>query len=226
VRRNSSQIDIQFAGTKIKIIMAKNFAAIAFTDTVKAMQEKLGSRSSYARMERDTYVDGLTENEIDFIAQRDSFYMASIGENNFPYIQHRGGPKGFLKVLNAKRIGFIDFRGNMQYISAGNIANNNNVALIMVDYPARARLKILAKAEIVELTDDPVLYDLLELDDYKFKPERMMVFNIEAYDWNCPQHITPRYTVEDIEEAFAGQRDHVEKLEAEIKELKLKLKDP
>jgi predicted pyridoxine 5'-phosphate oxidase superfamily flavin-nucleotide-binding protein len=193
---------------------------------VKAMQEKLGSRSSYARMERDTYVDGLTENEIDFIAQRDSFYMASIGENNFPYIQHRGGPKGFLKVLNAKRIGFIDFRGNMQYISAGNIANNNNVALIMVDYPARARLKILAKAEIVELTDDPVLYDLLELDDYKFKPERMMVFNIEAYDWNCPQHITPRYTVEDIEEAFAGQRDHVEKLEAEIKELKLKLKDP
>ena len=206
--------------------MAKNFASIAFTDTVKAMQEKLGSRSSYARMERDTYVDGLTENEIDFIAQRDSFYMASIGENNFPYIQHRGGPKGFLKVLNAKRIGFIDFRGNMQYISAGNIANNNNVALIMVDYPARARLKILAKAEIVELTDDPVLYDLLELDDYKFKPERMMVFNIEAYDWNCPQHITPRYTVEDIEEAFAGQRDHVEKLEAEIKELKLKLKDP
>jgi hypothetical protein len=87
-------------------------------------------------------------------------------------------------------------------------------------------LKILAKAEIVELTDDPVLYDLLELDDYKFKPERMMVFKIEAYDWNCPQHITPRYTVEDIEEAFAGQRDHVEKLEAEIKELKLKLKDP
>ena len=127
--------------------MAKNFAAIAFTDAVKAMQEKLGSRSSYARMERDIYVDGLTENEIDFIAQRDSFYMASIGENNFPYIQHRGGPKGFLKVLDAKRIGFIDFRGNMQYISTGNIATNNNVALITVDYPARARLKILAKAE-------------------------------------------------------------------------------
>ncbi|HEU5166617.1 MAG TPA: pyridoxamine 5'-phosphate oxidase family protein [Chitinophagaceae bacterium] len=203
--------------------MAKNFAAIAFTDAVKAMQEKLGSRASYARMERDTYVDGLTQNEIDFIAQRDSFYMASIGENNFPYIQHRGGPKGFLKVLDVKRIGFIDFRGNMQYISTGNIATNNNVALIMVDYPARARLKILAKAEIIELTDDPVLYELLDLDDYKFKPERMMVFNIEAYDWNCPQHITPRYTVEDIEEAFAGPQDHIAKLEAEVKELKLKL---
>jgi len=224
VRRNSSQIDIQFAETKIKIIMAKNFAAIAFTDAVKAMQEKLGSRSSYARMERDTYVDGLTENEIDFIAQRDSFYMASIGENNFPYIQHRGGPKGFLKVLDAKRIGFIDFRGNMQYISTGNIATNNNVALIMVDYPARARLKILAKAEIVGLKDDPSLYDLLDLDDYKFKPEQMMIFNIEAYDWNCPQHITPRYTAEDIEEAFAGQRNYLAKLETEIEELKLKLK--
>jgi predicted pyridoxine 5'-phosphate oxidase superfamily flavin-nucleotide-binding protein len=205
--------------------MAKNFAAIAFTDAVKAMQEKLGSRSGYARMERDTYVDGLTENEIDFIAQRDSFYMASIGENNFPYIQHRGGPKGFLKVLDAKRIGFIDFRGNMQYISTGNIATSSNVALIMVDYPARARLKILAKAEIVELKDDPALYDLLDLEDYKFKPERMMIFNIEAYDWNCPQHITPRYTLEDIQEAFAGQRDHIAKLEAEIKELKLKLRD-
>ena len=205
--------------------MAKNFAAIAFTDAVKAMQEKLGSRSSYARMERDIYVDGLTENEIDFIAQRDSFYMASIGENNFPYIQHRGGPKGFLKVLDAKRIGFIDFRGNMQYISTGNIATNNNVALIMVDYPARARLKILAKAEIVGLIDDPSLYDLLDLDDYKFKPEQMMIFNIEAYDWNCPQHITPRYTAEDIQRAFAGPLDHIAKLEAEIKKLKLKLRD-
>ena len=207
------------------MIMAKNFATLAFTDTVKAMQEKLGSRASYARMERDTYRDGLTQNEVGFIAQRDSFYMASIGENNFPYIQHRGGPKGFLKVLDSKRIGFIDFSGNMQYISVGNIATNNNVALIMVDYPARARLKILAKAEIVELKDDPVLYDLLEINDYKFKPERMMVFNVEAYDWNCPQHIIPRYTAEEVEEAFSSQREHVKKLEAEVKELKLKLKE-
>ena len=205
--------------------MAKNFATIAFKDALKAMQEKLGSRASYARMEKDIYLDGLTENEIDFIAQRDSFYMATIGENNFPYIQHRGGPKGFLKVLDAKRIGIVDFRGNMQYISTGNITTNNNVALIMVDYPARARLKILAKAEIVELKDGPCLYDLLALKDYKFKPERMMIFHIEAYDWNCPQHITPRYTVEDIQKAFAGQRDHIAKLEAEIKGLKLKLRD-
>jgi len=205
--------------------MAKNFAALAFTDAVKAMQEKAGSRSSYARMEKDNYIDGLTENEIDFIEQRDSFYMASIGENNFPYIQHRGGPKGFIKILDTRRIGFIDFRGNMQYISVGNLATNNNVALIMVDYPARARLKILAKAEVVELKDDPSLYELLDLEDYKFKPERMMVFHIEAYDWNCPQHITARYTAEEIEEAFAGQREQLDKLQAELKVLKQKLKE-
>lgn len=187
--------------------MAKNFAALAFTDAVKAMQERAGSRASYARMERAVYADGLTESEMAFIAVRDSFYMASIGENDFPYIQHRGGPKGFIKVLDEKRIGFIDFRGNMQYITVGNMATNNKVALIMVDYPARARLKILAKAEIVELKDDPALYDLLDLEGYTFKPERMMVFHVEAYDWNCPQHITPRYTAEEIEEAFAGQRN-------------------
>lgn len=205
--------------------MAKNFAAIAFTDQVKEIQEKLGSRASYARMERDTYVDGFTENEIAFIAERDSFYMASIGENGYPYIQHRGGPKGFLKVLDANRLAFIDFKGNMQYISVGNIATNNNIALIMIDYPARARLKIYARAEIVELKDDPSLYDLLDLENYKFRPERIMVLHVEAYDWNCPQHITPRYTLEDIDNAFASQRSYISKLETEIKELKQKLKE-
>lgn len=205
--------------------MAKNFASLAFTNAVKEMQEKLGSRASYARMEKDTYIDGLTENEIDFIAERDSFYMATIGENNFPYIQHRGGPKGFLKVLDAKRLGFIDFKGNMQYITVGNLATNNNVALIMVDYAARARLKIYAKAEIVELKDNPSLYDAVDIKEYKFRPERMMVLNVEAYDWNCPQHITPRYTVADIEIAFASQRNRITELEAEIKRLNLKLKE-
>jgi uncharacterized protein len=205
--------------------MAKNFASLAFTDAVKKMQEKLGSRASYARLEKNTYVEGLTENEIDFIAERDSFYMATNSENGYPYIQHRGGPKGFVKVLAKNRIGFIDFRGNMQYVSVGNIATNNNVSLIMVDYPARARLKILAKANIIELKEDPALYDTLNLPGYKFKPERMMVLNIEAYDWNCPQHITPRYTVEEIQEAFAPQADQITKMEAEIKSLRAQLKD-
>ena len=186
--------------------MAKNFASLAFTDAVKALQEKNGSRSSYAGMEQQTLADGLTENEIDFISHRDSFYMASIGKNGFPYIQHRGGPKGFVKILDKKRIGFIDFKGNMQYISAGNIITNKNVSLIMVDYPARARLKIYAKAEMLELIDNPALYDALYLNEYNFRPDRMMVLHIEAYDWNCPQHFTPRYTVEEIEAAFIAQQ--------------------
>lgn len=205
--------------------MAKNYPSIAFTTAVKELQEKLGSRKSYARLENDTYVDGLTQNEIEFIARQDSFFMASFGENKFPYIQHRGGPKGFLKVLDPKRIGCMDFRGNMQYISVGNIATNNNVSLIMVDYPARARLKIYAKATIIELEDNPELYQLLDLYEYQFRPERMMVFDIEAYDWNCPQHITPRYTLEDIEEAFASQRDEILKLKAEVKRLQAKINE-
>lgn len=205
--------------------MAKNYPSLAFTAAVKEMQEKLGSRAAYARLEKNTFVDGLTENEIDFISHRDSFYMATISENGFPYVQHRGGPKGFLKVLDPKRLGVIDFRGNTQYISVGNIATHNNVSLIMVDYPARARLKIFAKAKIVELKDDPGLYHLLDLEGYKFRPERMMVFDVEAYDWNCPQHITPRYTVEDMEEIYASQLEYISKLEAEIKRLRGKMKE-
>lgn len=205
--------------------MAKIFAEIAFTDSVRALQEKYGSRKNYERIEKNQVVDGLSNYEIEFINDRDSFYLATIGIKDFPYIQHRGGPKGFLKVLDAKRLGFIDFTGNKQYISVGNMAANNNVALIMVDYPARARLKIFAKAEIVELKDNPNLFELLDLKEYRFRPERMMVFNIEAYDWNCPQHITPRYTVEEIEEAFKPKWNYVAKLETEIKALKAKLKD-
>ena len=146
--------------------------------------------------------------------------MASIGVKEFPYVQHRGGPKGFLKVLDSKRIGFIDFVGNKQYVSVGNMATNNNVSLIMIDYPTRTRLKIFAKAEVVELKDNPELYDILDLEAYKFRPERMLVFHIEAYDWNCPQHITPRYTVDEINVAFLPQQEYIAKLEAEIKILK------
>ena len=203
--------------------MAKNFAEIAFTEAVKKLQEKYGSRASYDRMEKFSVVDGLTQNEISFIKNRDSFYLASIGVKEFPYIQHRGGPKGFLKVLDSKRLGFIDFTGNKQYVSVGNMATNSNVSLIMIDYPTRTRLKIFAKAEVVELKDNAELYDLLDLKDYKFRPERMMVFHIEAYDWNCPQHIIPRYTVDEINEAFLPQLEYITKLKEEIKELKEKI---
>jgi uncharacterized protein len=202
--------------------MAQNFHQIAFTDAVKALQTEHGSRTSYERMEKFNVVDGLSDNEMDFIAHRDSFYLASIGANQFPYIQHRGGPKGFLKVLDKYRLGFIDFSGNKQYITVGNLATNNNVALIMVDYPSQSRLKIYAKAEIVGLQDHPELLALLNLGDYKFRPERMLVFHIEAYDWNCPQHITPRYTAEEIKIALQPQQDYIAKLEEENKRLTAK----
>jgi predicted pyridoxine 5'-phosphate oxidase superfamily flavin-nucleotide-binding protein len=200
--------------------MAKNFAEIAFTDAVKKLQEKYGSRRGYERMERFSKVDGLTDHEMSFIQNRDSFYLASIGAKEFPYIQHRGGPKGFLKVLDSKRLGFIDFIGNRQYVSVGNMATNNNVSLIMIDYPTRTRLKIYAKSEVIELKDNLELHEILDLEDYKFRPERMIVFQIEAYDWNCPQHITPRYTTEEIEAAFLPQQQYMTSLEQEIKALK------
>jgi predicted pyridoxine 5'-phosphate oxidase superfamily flavin-nucleotide-binding protein len=202
--------------------MAMNYASLAFTDAIRDMQEKLGSRKSYARLEQRSYVDGLTENEIVFISGRDSFYMATIGENGYPYLQHRGGPRGFIKVLDTKQLGIIDYKGNAQYITVGNIANNNNVALIMVDYPTRTRLKLYAKARIVELEDDPALYAQLDLEGSQFHPERMMVFDVDAYDWNCPQHITPRYSIEEINKAFASQSEYIMQLEAEIKKLKEK----
>ncbi len=202
--------------------MANNFASLAFTDEVKALQEKYGSRANYERVEKRNIVDGLTEFEVDFISGRDGFYMASMGENGFPYIQHRGGPRGFVKAIDANTIGFIDFSGNKQYITVGNLTTHNNVSMIMMDYPARARLKIYAKAEVVELNARPELLKLLTLEDYPSKPERMMLLHIEAYDWNCPRHITPRYTVEEMEEALMPQREYIKKLEQELKKLKSK----
>ncbi len=204
--------------------MAKNFAEIAFTPEVRKLQEKMGSRASYARMERDTWQDGLTDSEAEFISQRDSFYMATIGENGFPYIQHRGGPKGFIKVIDEKNLGFIDFKGNMQFITAGNLATNNNVSVIMVDYPAKTRLKIYASARIAELKDELQLFKLLDLENYKFRPERMIVLQVEAYDWNCPQHITQRYTEVEIIELFANQMNRIDELQNQIAELRLQLK--
>ena len=200
-----------------------NYAELAFTESIKNLQERLGSRLSYARMQNMSYVDGLTDHETAFIEQMDSFYMASFGENEYPYIQHRGGPKGFIKVIDEATIGIVDFAGNRQYISAGNIAVNPKVSLIMVSYPLRARLKIYAEAELIDVDDDKGLYDLLKPLDYKFKPERMMVFNIKAYDWNCPQHISPKYSVEEMQEILAPQQHYIAKLEREIKTLKEKI---
>jgi len=200
-----------------------NYSQLAFTDAVKELQEKLGSRSSYERVQKMSYVDGLTDVEIDFIAQIDSFYIASFGDNGYPYIQHRGGPKGFIKVIDKSTIGIVDFIGNRQYISSGNISQNPKVSLILLSYVLKARLKIYAEAEIVELHEDSDLYDFLRPKDYKFKPEWMMIFKIKAYDWNCPQHINPKYSIDEVRELLEPQQRYIASLEQEIKDLKDKL---
>ena len=204
--------------------MAHDFGSLVFTPVVKALQEKHGSRHQYARMEQSGPArDHLGEAESEFIADRDSFYMASLGQTGWPYIQHRGGPKGFLKEVDRRTLAFADFSGNKQYISAGNLMTDNRVALIMVDYPAQARLKILGRAEILE---GPTAHDLLERvrdPRYKATVERVFVIRIEAFDWNCPQHITPRFTEEQIREALAPTETRMQELEEENENLRKEL---
>jgi predicted pyridoxine 5'-phosphate oxidase superfamily flavin-nucleotide-binding protein len=200
-----------------------NYSKIAFTDAVKGLQEHYGSRASYGRMEEHRYTDGLTESEMEFIAHQDNFYMATVSESGFPYIQFRGGPKGFLKVLDHKTLGFIDFGGNKQYISVGNLATNNKVSLFLLDQAAKARLKIFAEASVVSIEDNSELFDKLDLDDYKFKPERIILLKVKAYDWNCPQHITSRYTLEEIQDEFMAQHEYIDKLRKENTALKAQL---
>ncbi|WP_431128868.1 pyridoxamine 5'-phosphate oxidase family protein [Flagellimonas flava] len=201
-----------------------NYSRLAFTDTIKEIQKEQGSRHAYERMERMELPDGLSFREMSFIKERDSFYMASFGENGFPYIQHRGGPKGFLKMIDVKTLAFLDFTGNKQYISTGNVKTHKKVSLILMDYVNRARLKIYAEAEIVSLEENPELVEKLELD-YDYKAERIFLFHIKAFDWNCPQHIIQRYTFEDISKLNKEREDYIQDLEQQIEGLKKQIKD-
>jgi predicted pyridoxine 5'-phosphate oxidase superfamily flavin-nucleotide-binding protein len=201
--------------------MPQSFGSLVFTSAVKALQERYGSRRQYERLEqRGTQHGGLTEQETEFLAERDSFYMATVGSTGWPYIQHRGGPPGFLKVFDAQTIAFADFRGNKQYVSAGNLATDPRVALIMVDYPNQARLKILGNAQILEGEEAHGTIERVRLPDYKAAIERVFVIRVEAFDWNCPQHITPRYTEAEIQEALRPTVARIDELEREISELR------
>jgi ferredoxin-NADP reductase/predicted pyridoxine 5'-phosphate oxidase superfamily flavin-nucleotide-binding protein len=183
--------------------MGHKFAEIAFTDAVRQVQQAEGSRANYAAMEEgDDYNVLLGDMEANFIAERDSFYMSSVSETGWPYLQHRGGPAGFMRVLDEKTIGFADFSGNRQYVSTGNFLNNDRVALFFMDYPNRRRLKLLGRVRMVS-TDETGLLSRLEVADYRARVERGFVINVEAFDWNCPQHITPRYTESYVEELMA-----------------------
>jgi predicted pyridoxine 5'-phosphate oxidase superfamily flavin-nucleotide-binding protein len=198
-------------------IMGHRFAELAFTDRVKAVQEQLGSRQGYAKFDGgEMHHDRLGPPEAAFLAARDSFYMATVGETGWPYVQHRGGPKGFVKVLDERTIGFADFRGNRQYVSLGNLLEDDRVSLILVDYPNRRRLKLLGRARSITADKDPITLERLELPGYRAKVERGILVTVEAFDWNCPQHLTPRYTEEEIAGAVAPLHGRIAELEAAL----------
>ncbi len=192
---------------------------IAFTPSVKAVQERLGSRNGYAKMEqKGGWSDGVTPDLAAFIAERDSFYLATATADGQPYIQHRGGPKGFLHALDEKTLAFADFAGNKQYISMGNLAENDKGYMFLMDYPNRRRVKVWGRVEVIE--GDPGLLGELTHPDYKAKPERVFLFHVNAWDVNCPQHIQPRFTQEEIAPKIEALRARVSELEAEVARLR------
>jgi uncharacterized protein len=194
--------------------MARAFADITFTKSVKAAQTLYGSREQNSFFEKaEDPRNTIGERELQFIQTRDSFYQATVGENGWPYVQHRGGPPGFLKVLDDRTFGYADYRGNMQYISVGNIDNDERVSLILMDYVNRRRLKIWGHAQIVDSQTNPELLNRLYDTDYDATVERGIVVHVDALEWNCPQHITQRFTETEVKRAVAP-------LLAEIEELK------
>lgn len=195
--------------------MAHQYAKIAFTESVRQVQEELNSRSGYASMDTgEDYNYLISAEEANFINNRDSFYMSSVSETGWPYVQHRGGPKGFLKVIDEQTLGFADYKGNRQYISTGNFRVNDKVSLILMDYANRRRLKIIGYISLVDEQDWQKLASL-EDDHYRARVERGFIIKICAFDWNCPQHITPRYSESEISAL-------IEPLEDKIKQLKEK----
>jgi len=197
--------------------VSNRFAEIALTPAVRKAQERHGSREQSAHVEaRGAPQDQLGPDEMTFIAERDSFCIATVSETGWPYIQHRGGPKGFLKVLDPHTLGFADYRGNRQYVSVGNLAGNDRVALILMDYAKGRRLKLLGRATTVDTTEDEMPLERLRDSDYRARVERGVLIRIEAFDWNCPLHITPRFTIEEIEIALEPLRARIRELEQQV----------
>ena len=198
----------------------KPISDIAFTPAVKAWQIDKGSRAGYERMEeKGGWRDTIDENLAGYIAERNSFYLGTASDDGQPYIQHRGGKKGFLKVLDEKTLAFADFSGNRQYISAGNLSENRKAYIFLMDYANRRRIKIWGEATTVE--DDPELLEKVFDSDYKARPERVIVFKITAWDVNCPQHIPVKFDLEEVEDLLEPFKARIAELEAEVKQLKI-----
>lgn len=196
--------------------MAQHYMELALTPAVQRAQDKYFGRH-YAPTTA-TALDHFTPEEVDFIGRRDSFYLATVNADGWPYIQHRGGPPGFLKVIGPNRLGFADFKGNRQLLSTGNLEGDDRVSLFLMDYPHRERLKILGHARVLDARENPDLAEQLSPSpDLRDKVERLFLIDVVAYDWNCPQYITPRYTPAEIEIAVAPLRDRIAELEAQLK---------
>jgi uncharacterized protein len=199
--------------------MPHAFADIAFTPSVKAAQQREGSRAGYARSfegEAEVFNDRLGEDEADFIAAQRSFYMATVSETGWPYLQHRGGPRGFLKVLDDRTLAFADFAGNRQLISVGNLAGNDRVALFLMDYANRTRLKVLGRLAVQDLAPDDALAPTLVDAGYRARAQRVMRITVEAFDWNCPQHIPMRIDAEDVQRALDERDARIASLEQQL----------
>ncbi|SLN36930.1 Pyridoxamine 5'-phosphate oxidase [Roseovarius albus] len=205
--------------------MSKRFYDHLFTDAVQAMQDENGALGLYARQmaEEAPANDRLGDKETQFISMRDGFYQATVSESGWPYVQFRGGPRGFLTVLDEKTIAYADFRGNRQYISTGNLSHDDRIAMILVDYPNSARIKILGRAKLVEMVDDPALMERLQDTTYKGRPERAVVVTVEGFDWNCPQHLPVRLTIEEMQPILAPFQQEMAQLKEENKLLKQKI---
>ncbi|WP_421415409.1 pyridoxamine 5'-phosphate oxidase family protein [Agrobacterium tumefaciens] len=203
--------------------MSSGFMDIAITPSVRRAQAEMGADHFWSDFKGHREFDRFTAQETAFIAQRDSFYMASVSETGWPYVQHRGGPAGFLKVLDDRTLAFVDYRGNRQYITTGNLTENDRTCLFLIDYPARTRLKIYARAEKLALNADPLLTEAITDGAYGAKAERIFRLKLEAFDWNCPQHIVPRYTEAEFLAASRHLLDKVAQLEQENASLQERL---
>ncbi len=195
--------------------MTRPISDIAFTPAVKAAQERNGSRAGYARMaERGDWADTVSEDLAAFLETRDSFYLGTATADGQPYIQHCGGPKGFLKVIDERTLAFADFAGNRQFLSTGNLSENDKAYIFLMDYPNRRRIKIWGRARVVE--NDPALIERLADPDYEGKLQRAVVFDVAAWDVNCPQHITRRFDEDEVAALLAPLRSRIAELEAEV----------
>jgi len=200
--------------------MSHAFLDIATTESVRGVQEQMGTARAWQGLNGTPELDRFSESEAGFIRERDSFYMSTVSETGWPYIQHRGGPRGFLKLVDTQTLAFADYRGNRQYISTGNLVGNDRACLFLMDYARRARLKIYVHVETLALDDDPELTRLVVDPDYRAKLERVFKLHLHAFDWNCPQHITPRFTKQEINAAIGPLQDRLSQLEAENRHLR------